>query len=82
MAEAFLAGSVALAVVASAGLFAGRVGGGARIVTGLGALYLIVAAARVGHSGGELVYRHGAAGAYTSGRPAATGASAASDTHP
>jgi hypothetical protein len=26
-------------------------------------------AAKVGHSGGELVYRHGAANAYTQGRP-------------
>lgn len=71
MAEGFLAGAAGLAVVAAVGMFGGLIGGGARIVTGLGSLALIVGAARVGHSGGELVYRYGAASAYTSDRTTA-----------
>ena len=66
MAEAFLAASAALAVVALAGLIVGRPGKAARIVTGIGSLALIGLVARVGHSGGQLVYRYGAASAYTS----------------
>ena len=65
MAETFLAGSVVLALIAAAGLAGGTAGRLARVVTGAGAVALIVMAARVGHSGGELVYRHGAANAYS-----------------
>jgi hypothetical protein len=36
----------------------------------VGALGLVVVGAQVGHSGGELVYRDGAARAYTGGAPA------------
>ena len=68
MAEAFLAGAAGLAVIAAIGMFGGLIGKGARVATGLGSLALIVAAARVGHSGGELVYRYGAASAYTGDR--------------
>ena len=63
MAEAFLAGAAGLVVIAAVGMFGGLIGKGARIVTGLGSLALIVVAAKVGHSGGELVYRYGAAAA-------------------
>ena len=66
MAEAFLAGSAAIVVVALTGLFGGVAGRAARIATGVGALALVGLVARVGHSGGQLVYRYGAASAYTS----------------
>ncbi|HWJ13567.1 MAG TPA: DUF2231 domain-containing protein [Gemmatimonadaceae bacterium] len=66
MAEAFLAATAAVAVIALAGLAGGLPGKAARIVTAAGALALVGLAARVGHSGGQLVYRHGAASAYTS----------------
>lgn len=66
MAEAFLATSAAVAVLALAGLIGGRAGRAARVLTGVGALALVALVARVGHSGGQLVYRHGAASAYTS----------------
>lgn len=66
MAEAFLAASAGIAAVALAGLIGGMPGRAARLVTGAGALALVGMAARVGHSGGLLVYRYGAASAYTS----------------
>ena len=63
-AERLLAASVAAFVLSTAGLLGGRIGGAGRVATiavGVGAL---AAASVVGHSGGELVYRHGAASAY------------------
>lgn len=66
MAEAFLAASAGVAVLALAGFVGGMAGRVARVVTGIGALVLIGLVARVGHSGGQLVYRYGAASAYTS----------------
>lgn len=68
MAETFLAASAGLAAVAAVGLFGGLAGRAGRIVTAAGAVALVVAAARVGHTGGELVYRYGAANAYTQTR--------------
>jgi hypothetical protein len=66
--------------VSAAGLLGGGVGGAAR----LGALALSVAVlaagVRVGHLGGELVYRHGAASAYA-GPAADPGAGAAGAGH-
>jgi uncharacterized membrane protein len=64
MAEAFLTASVTLAVIAFAGLVGGRAGKVARVITAVGAVALVAGAARVGHSGGQLVYKHGAASAY------------------
>ena len=69
-AERFLVLSGVLAVVAAAGLVSGIVGRAARLVTAGGAVALIAAGAQVGHSGGELVYRHGAASAYVDAAPA------------
>lgn len=63
-AERFLALSGVLLVIMSAGLIRGRVGQAARVVATAGAFGLVVAGVAVGHSGGELVYRHGAASAY------------------
>ena len=63
-AEVFLAASAILLLVAAAGLAPGVIGSGARFVTAAGALLLVIGAARVGHTGGQLVYQHGAATAY------------------
>jgi uncharacterized membrane protein len=76
MAEAFLTASAALAGVALLGLVGGITGKTARVVTGVGSIVLVVMVARVGHSGGELVYKHGAASAYVSPSGRATGAAA------
>lgn len=64
-AERFLVLSGVLLVVAVVGLAPRSVGQAARLVTAAGAVGLIAAAAQVGHSGGTLVYRDGAASAYT-----------------
>jgi len=50
--------------IAAAGLLAGVPGRGARFLTLLACVAGAVGIAQVGHSGGELVYRHGAANAY------------------
>jgi uncharacterized membrane protein len=63
-AEMFLVLSGGLAVLTAVGLVGGRLGRAARVVATAGAAVLVVAAARVGHSGGQLVYRYGAASAY------------------
>jgi uncharacterized membrane protein len=63
-AELFLLLSGAVALVAGAGLLGGKVGAAARLAATAGALGLVVAGASVGHSGGELVYQHGAAAAH------------------
>ncbi len=63
-AERFLALSGVLVVLMGAGLIRGRVGQAARVVATAGALGLVGAGIAVGHSGGELVYKHGAASAY------------------
>jgi uncharacterized membrane protein len=63
-AQRLLVASVAALGVSGAGLLGGSLGGAGRIATiavGIGAL---AAASLVGRSGGELVYRHGAASAY------------------
>ncbi|HKJ03057.1 MAG TPA: hypothetical protein VJ997_11400, partial [Longimicrobiales bacterium] len=63
-AEALLAGSVILAVVILGGLAPGVVGKGARYAAVPVALVVLALGFRVGRSGGELVYTHGAAAAY------------------
>jgi hypothetical protein len=67
-AERFLVLSGVLAVVAVAGLARGTVGRAARIVAAVGAVGVLGAGVLVGHSGGVLVYREGAASAYATGR--------------
>jgi len=64
-AERFLVLSAVLVLVTAAGLARGTVGRAARLVSAAGALGLVVAGVQVGHSGGTLVYREGAANAYT-----------------
>ena len=57
--------------IAGAGIFAGSPGTGARALAVAGTLVAALAVARVGHTGGELVYEHGAALAYLEGPTAA-----------
>lgn len=64
-AERFLLLSGGVLLLAGAGLLRGRIGTAARLATAAGSVGLVVAGALVGHSGGELVYRHGAAAAHT-----------------
>ena len=70
-AEAFLTLSAVVLGVALVGLRSGRLGQGARVLGTVGAVVLLIAGWRVGHTGGALVYQHGAASAFTSG-PGAT----------
>jgi uncharacterized membrane protein len=63
-AERFLVLSGVLLLVATVGFVPGTIGRAARIVTAVGAAGLVAAGAQVGHSGGTLVYEHGAASAY------------------
>lgn len=64
MAEAFLAASAVLTAIAALGLIGGRAGKVARVLTAAGAVVLMAGAARVGHAGGQLVYKYGAGSAY------------------
>ena len=63
-AEQFLAIAGAMLLVVGSGLLPGPVGSTARVLAIVGAVSVLGLGARVGHSGGELVYRHGAASAY------------------
>ena len=64
-AETFLTGSLVLLLVTAAGLARGRIGKFSRIAAGVAAIALIAGAGYVGHTGGQLVYKYGAASAYT-----------------
>lgn len=70
-AERFLVLAGVVTLVGAAGLVGGTVGRAARLVTVIGTLGIVFAGVQAGHSGGLLVYRHGAASAYTD--PAANG---------
>ena len=70
-AQRFLLLSAGVLVLAGAGLLRGRIGSAARLATTAGAFGLVGAGALVGHSGGQLVYRHGAAAAYVAAGSAA-----------
>jgi uncharacterized membrane protein len=63
-ADRFLLLSLGTLGIMAVGLAGGRVGPAARGVGLAAAVALNVAGYQVGHSGGELVYRHGAASAY------------------
>lgn len=65
-AEQFQAAVVVALAIIAAGLLPGAAGSLVRGVAVLATLAVLGAGIRVGHSGGELVYRHGAADAYTS----------------
>lgn len=61
-AERLLVLSLVVGVVLAAGLARGGVGRAARLVGTAGTLAVLISAVQVGAAGGELVYRHGAAG--------------------
>jgi predicted membrane protein DUF2231 len=65
LAEVFFMLSGAVLVVAAVGMLNGRIGRASRVLATVGAVGLAAAGVRVGHSGGQLVYTHGAASAYT-----------------
>jgi uncharacterized membrane protein len=65
-AERLLWGAAIALLVGAAGLAPGRAGALARPLGFALALGVLALAVDVGHTGGELVYKHGAAGAYTS----------------
>lgn len=64
-AERFLALAGLALVIAFAGVLRDPIGGVARALTVVAGAAALAAAAAAGHSGGELVYRHGAALAYS-----------------
>ncbi len=66
-AETLLISSLVLLVIVAAGVAPKRIGKAARTVAVPASVVLLVMALRVGDSGGQLVYTHGAASAYTSG---------------
>jgi hypothetical protein len=60
-------------LLAASGLLKGKPGRAARGAATVGALLLLAAGYRVGHTGGNLVYEHGAASAYVATSPAQVG---------
>jgi uncharacterized membrane protein len=68
-AERFLSLVAVAFVVSAGGLLGGRFGGIGRAATIAAGAVALASAVAVGHSGGELVYKHGAADAYVE-RPA------------
>jgi len=74
-AELFLMLSLGLLIIAAAGLVRGRIGTTARVLATAGGVALAGVGARVGHTGGQLTYQHGAAAVYAAG--SAVGASRA-----
>jgi uncharacterized membrane protein len=76
-AERFLVLAALVLPLAAAGLLAGPIGLVNRALTVALSLAALGAAGAAGHSGGELVYRHGAAVAYVQPDPSGTGSSLA-----
>lgn len=66
-AELFLVTTAAVLALSLAGLAGGRVGQAGRWVATLGTIGILGAGWNVGHTGGMLVYRDGAASAYATG---------------
>ena len=64
-AERFLVVAGVVTLVAVVGFARGTIGRAARLVTAAGTVGIVAAGVQVGHSGGMLVYRDGAASAYT-----------------
>ena len=63
-AEAFLTASIVVLLVTAAGLIRGPIGKVSRIAAGVAGIGLVAGGAYVGHTGGQLVYKYGAASAY------------------
>ena len=73
-AERFLLAAVATLIVSAGGLATGRRGTIGRSLTVIGSAVTLAASVSAGHLGGELVYVHGAADAYTGSEQGAGGA--------
>jgi uncharacterized membrane protein len=69
-AERFVDLAVVTVLLAGAGLLGGRPGRAARIATVAASFVVLAAMVLTGESGGELVYKHGAASAYVPPPPA------------
>jgi hypothetical protein len=67
-AERFLVAAGIGLLASTAGLLPARAGALGRVVGALAAFAVLSAGVAVGHSGGELVYKHGAASAYFDAR--------------
>jgi uncharacterized membrane protein len=80
-AERFLTLAALTLPLAAAGMLSGRLGALNRALTVALSMVAMLAAASTGHSGGELVYRHGAALAYAQPVPDETGSSLARSEH-
>lgn len=78
-AEGFLILSLAVLGVAAVGLVSGKLGTIARGLATAGTVALFVSGWNVGHSGGQLVYKHGAASAYVNAD--STGVASAATEH-
>lgn len=78
-ANAFLLLTGAVFVAACLGLARGRAGGAGRALGMAGTLILLAAGWRVGQTGGDLVYKHGAANAYISAGPPSVAEAACPD---
>lgn len=81
MAERFLILSAVLLGLTGAGLLGGRLGAVAQGASTAGALAILAAGIPVGHSGGQLVYRYGAASVYATGPAASADGSEGSGPH-
>ena len=64
-AERFLVVAGLIAGIAALGLVRGTVGSAARLVVTVGSFVIVLLGVRVGQAGGELVYEHNAAAAYS-----------------
>ena len=80
-AERFLTLAALVLPLAAAGMLAGRVGAINRALTIALSIAALGAAGLAGHSGGELVYRHGAAMAYAQPVPGEVGLPVAHSEH-
>jgi uncharacterized membrane protein len=74
--ERFLVLTGVLLAIGSAGLLPKRAGGAFRLLGSAATVLVLVAGWQVGHTGGQLVYRHGAASVYVSAADAAEAAPA------
>lgn len=64
-ADRFVVVGLVMLAISLAGLRRDRLGSGARMAATLASVGVLAAGWSVGHAGGELVYRHGAAAAYS-----------------
>ena len=77
-AELFMTGSAVILLLTGAGLVKGITGRVGRVAATVGAIALVGGGAYVGHTGGQLVYKYGAASAYAPNGSAAPSRTAVS----